>query len=255
MCNFWSAILTRDGRVLWDKEIVNHTELITKFGLTDTKLLDRDFVRIEITPKNILSKKKSDWTYKLDEEKTAPDWYANDPARMEKTVWKEWKNMLSQMHQGIRDAGVHLDRFERILDRLKMVDLKDAPVVRATVRAAIGEHVKRLSATDPQHRNIVITAVEFHTLMEWDQLRGQLWGQLRGQLWDQLRGHLWDQLRGHLWGHLWDQLWDQFYSALMMDDDTDPWCSLIDALESGCLLMGITKDGVAHVVMVGKEDR
>jgi hypothetical protein len=39
-----------------------------------------------------------------------------------------------------------------------------------------------------------------------------------------------------------------------MDDTTDPWYSLIDALESGCLLMGIDKDGVAHVVMVGKDE-
>jgi hypothetical protein len=250
MCKFWSAILTRDGLVLWDKDIKSHSDLIKKFGLKDIKLKDRDFVRIEITPENILSKKRGDWHYKVDEEGTLPDWYCNDTRAQERVVWAEWTLMVKQMHQSFKDARVRLDRFAAILERLKKVNLKTATVNRSTVRAAVSEHVKRLTATDPQHRVLAITEVQFHTQKEWDQLRDQL----RDQLWDQLRDQLWGPLRDQLWDQLRDQLWGPLYASLLMDDTTDPWYSLIDALESGCLLMGIDKDGVAHVVMVGKDE-
>ena len=224
MCNFWSCLLTKDGKVLWDKDIKSHEDLIERFGLEDKQLKDRSFVRIEITPRgDILSKKRGDWSYKVDEPGTVPDWYQNDPMAQEKIVWAEWQQMIVQMHQSITDAGVHLERFEKTLEHLKKVNLKEAQVNRSTVRAALGEHVKRLTATDPQHRVLEITEVQFHTLKEWDQL--------------------WDQLRG------------QLYSSILMDDLTDPWYSLIDSLESGCLFMGITKDGIAHVVIVGKDEQ
>ena len=162
----------------------------------------------------------------MDEPGTVPDWYQNDPMAQEKVVWAEWMSMIVQMHKSIKDAGVHLERFDKILARLKKIDLNEAMVNRSTVRAAIGEHVKRLIAADQQHRVLEITEVQFHTLKEWDQLRGQLRGQLR----------------------------DQLYSSILMDDSTDPWYSLIDSLESGCLFMGMTKEGVAHVVILGKDE-
>ena len=68
MCNFWSCILTREGKVVWDKDATSHEDLIKRAGLVDGKLEDRDFVRLEITPKILASKRKSDWVFKVDEE-------------------------------------------------------------------------------------------------------------------------------------------------------------------------------------------
>ena len=98
MCNFWSAILTRDRKVLWDRDITSHGYLIRKFKLADDKLADRDFVRIEITPNpgKLASKKKSDWTLKIDEPSTLPDWYANDTRGNDKLIWAEWKHAMEQ---------------------------------------------------------------------------------------------------------------------------------------------------------------
>jgi len=50
MCNFWSAIITRNGEVLYDKDLTSHEELVKKHHLKDDKLENRDFVRIEIVP-------------------------------------------------------------------------------------------------------------------------------------------------------------------------------------------------------------
>lgn len=130
MCNFWSAILTRDGVVLWDRDITSHEEIIQKHGLNDKKLADRDFVRIEITPNDITSKKKSDWRYKLDEPSTAPDWYANDPMTQEKKVWAEWMKMITQLHDSLKASNLNFERKASIIERVTKMKPGDATVSR-----------------------------------------------------------------------------------------------------------------------------
>ena len=73
MCNFFSAIVTRDGRVLFCEED-SHETIIQRAGLRDDKLIDRDFVRIEI-PNGDLAK------YREDEIGTLPEWYNRDVVR------------------------------------------------------------------------------------------------------------------------------------------------------------------------------
>jgi hypothetical protein len=47
MCNFWSCIIDRHLKVHYDGNDSSHEAIIKKAGLKDTKLIDRDFVRIE----------------------------------------------------------------------------------------------------------------------------------------------------------------------------------------------------------------
>ena len=96
MCNFWSCVLTREGKVLWDKDKTSHEDIIKKHRLKDDRLEDRDFVRLEISPKDIRSKRKSDWVYKVDEEGTLPKWYSANPKHQEAIVWKEWEIAMRQ---------------------------------------------------------------------------------------------------------------------------------------------------------------
>jgi hypothetical protein len=70
MCKFFSAIIKRDGTILWDKNSNSNEDLIKKDGLSDDKLIDRDFVRVEYTQNDgCFSTKKGEWTYKEDEKK------------------------------------------------------------------------------------------------------------------------------------------------------------------------------------------
>lgn len=118
MCKFWSAILTRDRRVLWDRDISSHEELIRKFGLKDDKLADRDFVRVEVTPKTgkLASKKKSDWVLKIDELDTLPDWYTNDTRGNDKLIWAEWKSAMEQTLWGFE-----LSKIEDVLNEIRRI--------------------------------------------------------------------------------------------------------------------------------------
>ena len=120
MCKFWSAILTREGKVLWDRNMSSHEELIRKNNLNDGELKNRGFVRIEITPKDITSKKKGDWSYKVDEPSTIPDWYQNDPLAQEKIVWKEWKMAMEETLWKLQ-----LDKLQAIIDGIKAIKYLD----------------------------------------------------------------------------------------------------------------------------------
>ena len=54
----------------------DHAPLLEKFKLTDTKLIDRDFVRIECLPLGSLTScELQDWQVSVDEEGTLPAWY------------------------------------------------------------------------------------------------------------------------------------------------------------------------------------
>jgi hypothetical protein len=52
MCEYFSCIIDRGFKVHWLEESSSHEDIIEKAGLADDKLEDRDFVRIEITPKD-----------------------------------------------------------------------------------------------------------------------------------------------------------------------------------------------------------
>ena len=92
MCQYFSCIITRDFKVHYSKKTCSHEDLIAEFKLEDTKLEDRDFVRIEISPKNMenLTRNPQDWTYKVDEEDTIPAWYKKEKAKAEEAVWVAW---------------------------------------------------------------------------------------------------------------------------------------------------------------------
>ena len=62
-------------------------------------------MRIEITPKDIFSKKKGDWSYKVDEPESIPDWYQNDPLAQEKIVWKEWQAAIGKINSTAKESG------------------------------------------------------------------------------------------------------------------------------------------------------
>ena len=94
MCNFWSCILLRDGRVLWSPKGSSHEAVLAEHGISDHKLKDRDFVRLEIAPQVIWSKKKNDWAFKVDEPGTLPAWYSDAPRKWEAVVWCEWRKAM-----------------------------------------------------------------------------------------------------------------------------------------------------------------
>ena len=99
MCNFWSCILTREGKVLWSEATSSHEEIIKENNLKDNKLIDRDFIRLEVHSKNkidLFSKNAKNWEFKIDEANTLPEWFLQEQKHWEEIVWISWKKAMEK---------------------------------------------------------------------------------------------------------------------------------------------------------------
>jgi len=103
MCKYFSCIATRNLKIVWDKNKTSHEDLIAKAGLTDDKLKDRDFVRLEFVPKKgtLLSSNQTDWEYKIDEEGTLPEWYIKNEPYIKQEVWKECQKSFAPYRKNV----------------------------------------------------------------------------------------------------------------------------------------------------------
>lgn len=289
MCNFWSCILHRDGRVLHVLDEDCHEAIIQHYHLNDNKLVDRDFIRIEITPRNALSRDRADWSYRLDEPRTLPDWYANDTRRWDAVVWAEWERVMSEQ---IWDTPWY-GRVTTMRDRLTALRPGEAAVSRSAVRAALEEHRKRLMALDGKQRQWAISEVRFYSPAEWtsisdsvkasicESIWGSVWtsvwhsvkastldsvrASIRASIWDSVWTSVWDSvwdsvkasvrvsIRAPIWGSVKASVWASFWDSVLREDAANHGLPLTDVLAAGCVLYGIDDDGVAHVIMVGQD--
>ena len=104
MCNYFSCIITKDFKVHWSKKSVAHETIIAETKLEDKKLENREFVRIEISPKDTakLTRNPDDWNFKVDEEETLPEWFIENRSKAEKACWKAWEQSV-QIQLGLND--------------------------------------------------------------------------------------------------------------------------------------------------------
>jgi hypothetical protein len=118
MCNFWSAIITREEKILWHGNISSHNELVKKHGLKDDKLENRDFVRIEYNPQpKTFSLDKSKWDFKVDEKETLPDWFVKKQPQFEKRCW----TILRAHIADVRRYG-NMERVEKFLVEIPKIN-------------------------------------------------------------------------------------------------------------------------------------
>ncbi len=85
--------------------------MLKKSGWKDTKLEDRDFVKIEIIPKK-LSMDMSNWTFQVDEKGTLPAWFNENIDRYKKLCYQTLIAYLKECH---------IDKVEKFIDSLKDV--------------------------------------------------------------------------------------------------------------------------------------
>ena len=95
MCNFWSAIVKKNGTVLFDEMSDSHEDVIDKYKLkdetADPELLE--FARIEITPpRGDVFAPTKDWIFKIDQSCT-PVWFTD---KNKKDCYKKLKTFASK---------------------------------------------------------------------------------------------------------------------------------------------------------------
>jgi hypothetical protein len=81
MCNFFSCIVMKNKRVVWEAGINNHHEIVEKYEIPDSEEDQQkmQFARVEILPPNnedgVFDKNISNWTLTVDE-RIRPEWFS-----------------------------------------------------------------------------------------------------------------------------------------------------------------------------------
>jgi len=83
MCNFFSALVLKNGDVLSHWALDSHTDLVTYFQLPDTTAHHQHFAKVELTPVDWLD--AATWKFRLDEQ-TAPGWWDDVKGQAESTL-------------------------------------------------------------------------------------------------------------------------------------------------------------------------
>jgi hypothetical protein len=95
MCKAFSAIVTKNGDVLWKMGVDSHEEIIRLHNLSD-KQLPPDFARVEITPKNGNYLFPDTWVFRLDERAT-PEWWSPAYQVFAEEAREKWYSELEKM--------------------------------------------------------------------------------------------------------------------------------------------------------------
>ena len=140
MCQFFSCIITKDLKVHWSKRTMAHEDLLSELRLEDKKLEERDFVKIEIAPKNNakMTRDRNDWVYIIDEERTLPNWYDENVVKCQAACWKAWQESIEACLAVDKEEKSGKDQLFFAYDSAKVVAYGSATVKAydsATVRA------------------------------------------------------------------------------------------------------------------------
>jgi hypothetical protein len=166
MCNYFSCIIDRKLNVHWLLNSNAHEEIIRHAGFKDERLEDRDFVRIEITPKNTekITRNKKDWNLKVDEPGTLPDWYLKKIKKAHTQLWKAWGESVKRQ--------LALNEEEHRIKEQYMLALGNSTVEawdNSTVKALGNSTVKALG-------NSTVEAWDNSTVKAWDNSTVKAWG-------------------------------------------------------------------------------
>src|SRR3990172_6023350 len=97
-CNYFSCIVVKtEAKALWSTKTVGHEDLVREYSLNDNpaRVEERAFVRVEITPNDPakVTRERKDWSFKIDEQATAPRWWSNS---QEEKAWVAWEESVKK---------------------------------------------------------------------------------------------------------------------------------------------------------------
>ena len=211
MCNFLSALWTRDGRLLTAPEYTDsHTDLVAHLGLADNRWPDPRFARVEFTPPADAAQiaDLDKWTFRLDEEAT-PSWF---DAESEAQCLDALRDSVSRMF--VRDERpILMGGYWILLDGARVKRAIKCYIRgmfgQAEITEAVSTHV--IEMRDNSHIDTMWDSSYVGTM--WDSSHvGVMWGESHigytlgssrvGTMWDSSYvGTMWDSSHvGVMWG-------------------------------------------------------
>jgi hypothetical protein len=143
-----------------------HEDLVAEVKLEDKKLEERDFVRIEISPKDIqkATRNRDDWNFKLDENKSIPSWYEKNVVAAQKACWEGWQESIQ--------VNLALEKEEKtVIDTL--IYSYDSSTVEAYDSSTVVAHG---SSTVVAHGSSTVVAYGSSTVEAYDSSTVEAYG-------------------------------------------------------------------------------
>ncbi len=188
VCEFFSGVMSRTGKVYHLGEIVSHEKIIRKF-----KLKDRwsDIARFEIIPKNELDYLKPIderyWKFKIDEE-AEPSWWNKEKEFKCWNAFEKW--MKSQEGKDFRR------KFRKIMKwKEKMEKKTDEQHIYAT---KLNPRVKKLIKE------------YYYKRRNWYLVRDSVWDSVSNSVWDLVKNSVWDSVSDSVGILVKKSIWDLF---------------------------------------------
>ena len=228
MCNAFSCIVTKRRKAVWKFGTDSHDELLRIAKINDDtkdpKLIK--FCRVEISPglnkygnRDYLNP-DAKYKFKIDMDFT-PEWWTDDHEKAAWMAFQKWKKQLDGIL--VRKPIIHPFKIKPPEITQDHIDLlKQWDSIWASVRASVR-----------------------------DSVRASVWASVRDSVWASVRDSVWDSVRDSVWDSVRDSVRDSVWASVRYDDADNYGLPLLDILDAGCVLYGIDKDGVAHVLMVG----
>jgi hypothetical protein len=116
----------------------DHESIINKLRLEDKKLEFRDFVRIEIKPKDMqnFTRNLEDWILRIDEERTLPEWFVENRKKAEKASFQALEESL-KIHVAIGEEKVKVDKGFLLASGKASIEAYDSVSIKASGSVSI----------------------------------------------------------------------------------------------------------------------
>ena len=189
MCNFWSGVITRTGRVYSLGEIVSHEKIIEEYNLKEG-LQGQNFARFEIKPIKeldyIAKPIEKNWEFVLDEEST-PTWWSK---KQEFKCWSAFSKWFSS-----KQGKEFIKKF-KIFKKLNVENEKKAKLS--------GEQIIHRTKLLKSHEKLIVDYYLLGEKKSWDSVRGpvldSVWGSVRGSVRGSVLDSVWDSVLDSVWG-------------------------------------------------------
>jgi hypothetical protein len=177
MCKFWSAIISRSGKVYHLGEIVSHEKIIEQYKLKDG--LMQNIARVEIPLLNGFELKPKEKRKLVIDEEEKPNWFTE----------KHEKNCFKELNAFMKNT------FTKKWKRFKKLNARNEKL--ATMK---GEEIIYREKLLPSHEKLIVKYYLLGEKQSWDSVWDSMWDSVR----DSVRDSVWDSVRDSVWYSLWD---------------------------------------------------
>ena len=195
MCDFWSAIVVKDGRI-FTHHTDSHEDMKKENNLNDTKPIECiDFIPIQIVPKKQFEFEKEvnkeNWDFQFEGNK--PDWWSN---KIEKSVWK-------RAEKEIADRVIFQQEIDEISGKRGLI-IKDSKIkkVSNTIIKALYGTSQVGQMLNSSHVGQMLNSSQVGQMSDSSHV-GEMWGSSQvGQMSNS--SHVGQMLNSSQVGQMWD---------------------------------------------------